>query len=243
MNRRITESFESSESLNRRIIESYPMLVKNCMTRHPIMLPSSASVVTAQQILAENNIRHLPIVGDGKRLEGLVTRQRLHVKPDTLGSLSIWEISQYLSTLTVSDVMLKATEVFTITANRTIERAAQYMAEHKVGCLLVMEDEDIVVGIITEHDVLRSYQLMLGLPSEGIRVTVRMPNRPGEFARLMAILAEQEWGVMGIGTFPAPRSPGYYDVVVKVPNASIEQVRDVLEQIEEQEVLDIRKAS
>ncbi|MDM8527987.1 CBS domain-containing protein [Anaerolineales bacterium HSG24] len=212
------------------------------MTRHPIMLPSSASVVTAQQILAENNIRHLPIVGDGKRLEGLVTRQRLHVKPDTLGSLSIWEISQYLTTLTVSDVMLKAKEVLTVTADRTVERTAQYMSENKVGCLLVMEDKNIVVGIITEHDVLRSYQLMLGLPSKGVRVTVRMPNRPGEFARLMTILAEQQWGVMGIGTFPAPRSPGYYDVVVKIPNATIEQVQGVLEQVDEQKVLDIREA-
>jgi len=219
------------------------MLVKNCMTRHPIMLPSTASVVTAQQILAENNIRHLPIVGDGKRLEGLVTRQRLQVKPDTLGSLSIWEISQYLSTLTVSDVMLKAKEVLTINADRTIERAAQHMAENKVGCLLVTEDKDIVTGIITEQDVLRSYQLMLGLPSEGIRVTVRMLNRPGEFAKLMTVLAEQEWGVMGIGTFPAPRSPGYYDVVVKLPNATIEQVQSVLEQVDKQEVLDIREVS
>lgn len=29
----------------------------------------------AQALMAENNIRHLPVVGDGKRLAGLITRR------------------------------------------------------------------------------------------------------------------------------------------------------------------------
>lgn len=53
------------------------MLVKNCMTRHPIMIAPEKLASEAQKIMAENNVRHLPVVGDGKRLLGLITRERL----------------------------------------------------------------------------------------------------------------------------------------------------------------------
>lgn len=213
------------------------------MTRHPIMLPPTASVVAAQQLMAENNIRHLPIVGDGKRLLGLLTRQRFSLKPDTLGSLEMWEITQYIVTQTVSDIMLKAKEVHTITPDRTVERAAQFMATHKIGCLPVLEDEKFVIGILTETDLLQSYQIMLGLPSAGVRVTVRMPNRPGEFSKLMSALGEQNWGVMGIGTYPVHRQPGLYDAVIKIPKVKQAEVEQVLRQIPDQTVVDIREVA
>ena len=53
------------------------MLVKDYMTRHPIMIEPNRRVVEVQKLMLENNIRHLPVIGDGKRLIGLVTRQRL----------------------------------------------------------------------------------------------------------------------------------------------------------------------
>jgi len=48
------------------------MLVKDYMTRHPLMVAPTMLVVEAQ--MGENNIRHLPVCGEGKRLLGLVTR-------------------------------------------------------------------------------------------------------------------------------------------------------------------------
>jgi acetoin utilization protein AcuB len=114
------------------------------------------------------------------------------------------------------------------------------MTEAKIGCLPVVEDGDVVVGILTEVDLLNAFQLMLGLPSDGVRVTMRMPNRPGEFAKLTAVLGQQEWGVMGIGTFPTPRREGFYDAVVKIPGIDSAQARAVLSQVPDQEIIDIR---
>lgn len=218
------------------------MLIRDCMTRHPILAPLSLRASEAQALMAENNIRHLPIVGDGKRLAGLITRERLAVKADMLGSLNVWEISRFLSDQRVRDLMIKAKDVITITPERTVERAAAMMTEHKIGCLPVVEEGDLVVGIVTENDLLRSYQEMLGLPSEGVRVTVRMPNQHGEFVKLMAVLVEQQWGVMGIGTFPTRRDPGTYDAVIKIPNVTIEEVQKALAGIPNQTIVDIRAA-
>ncbi|GEM_PF-357218 len=218
------------------------MLIRDCMTRHPILVPLSMRASGAQALMAENGIRHLPVVGDGKRLAGLITRERLAVKADALGSLNVWEISRVLSDQRVSDLMVKTADLITITPDRTVERAAAMMTEHKIGCLPVVENGDLVVGIVTEADLLRSYQEMLGLPNEGVRVTVRMPNRHGEFVKLMAVLVEHNWGVMGIGTFPTRRDPAFYDAVIKIPNVTIDEVRSALSQVPDQEIMDIRAA-
>lgn len=216
------------------------MLVKDCMTRHPILVPPEMPATEAQHLMQENHIRHLPVVGDGKRLIGLVTQMSFALDPGLLGSLDMWEISRKLSRLTVGDVMTAVPSVITITSDRTVERAAQILIAHKISCLPVVEEGDIVAGILTEIDLLNAFQIMLGLPCDGVRITIRMPDRPGEFAKLSRLLGEHKWGVMGIGTFPSPRRVGFYDAVVKIRGVSSDEARAALSRLDDQEVVDIR---
>jgi len=44
------------------------MLVKDCMTKHPLMAQPTMPILEAQRYMAESNIRHLPVVGKEKRL-------------------------------------------------------------------------------------------------------------------------------------------------------------------------------
>ncbi|MDX1614510.1 MAG: CBS and ACT domain-containing protein [Candidatus Promineifilaceae bacterium] len=217
------------------------MLVKDFMTRHPIMVAPDMPAAEAQKIMAENNVRHLPVVGDGKRLEGLLTRQSFTLERDEAGSLDIWEISRFLARLEVKQVMIPAEKVYSITADQTIEQAARKMSAHKIGCLPVLEDDEIVTGILTEIDVMNTVQDMLALPVKGVRVTVRMPDRAGEFGKMTTALGDAGMGVMGIGTYPTPRREGYYDAVLKIRNVTIEQVRDVLGGVPDQEIIDLRE--
>jgi acetoin utilization protein AcuB len=129
----------------------------------------------------------------------LITRQSFALAPDVLASLDVWDITRYLSGLNVKNVMLGAAKVYTIEPDKTVERAAQIMNEHKIGCLPVIED-GTVAGIITESDLLDALQEMLGMPETGVRVTVRMPERAGEFAKMVDALREHRRGVIGIGT-------------------------------------------
>jgi acetoin utilization protein AcuB len=217
------------------------MLVKDCMTRHPIMISPSMPVTEAEKILSENMIRHLPVVGDGKRLLGLITRQLLSLKPADMSSLNVWEITRFLSNLKVEDLMLKGQDVVTITPDRTIERAAKILAERKIGCLPVVEDDNVVIGILSESDLLSAFQEMLGLPAEGVRVTMRMPDKFGEFNKLASVMIEHGWGIMGIGSFPSTRNPGFYDIVVKIPRVTVDEVVEVLGQVPGQSIADVRE--
>ncbi len=217
------------------------MLVSDCMTRHPILVQRSMLASEARQLMAENKIRHLPVVGDGKQLQGLVIPGSFSLDPGVLGSVDVWEITSYLGSMTVGDVMKPAAKVSTVVPDRTIERAARQMIDEKASCLVVLEDDNVVVGVLTEIDLLNAFQQMLGLPADGVRVTMRMPDRPGEFIKLTTVLGQQNWGVMGIGTFPTPRKPGYYDAVIKLPKVTVAEVREVLSQVPDQQIIDVRE--
>ena len=216
------------------------MLVKDYMTRHPLMAEPTMSIVEAQRFMGENDIRHLPVVGDGKSLLGLVTRQSLLVDPGRLGSLNVWEITRYLTGLTVKDVMVKVRDVITISEDATVEEAARVMIDKKIGGLPVLE-EGIVIGIITDTDLLAQLTKLLGGGVLGVRATVRMPDKHGEFAKVTAAIASQGWGIYAAGGVPAPKHPGYWDGVFKVRNVPKDNLVAVLEKIEGQEIMDVRE--
>lgn len=216
------------------------MFVRDYMTRHPLMVEPAMPILEAQGYMGEHRVRHLPVVDDGKRLLGLVTRQRLLIQPAKLASLNVWEITRYLSGLTVGDVMVK--KVVTTHPGATIEEAARLMVEKKIGCLPVL-DEGVVVGIITETDLLVQLTNLLGGGVSGVRATVRVPDRIGEFAKVTSAIAAQGWGIYASGGVPAPKNPGYWDLVIKVRNVPKDDLVAVLEKIEGQEIIDVRETT
>ena len=217
------------------------MLVKDYMTRHPIMIDENLRVIDAQKIMTENNIRHLPVVADGKRLLGLVTRRRLALPPETLASLDVWEIARYLSGLTASKVMIVGKDLQTITPNATLEEAADLMIRFKIGGLPVLEDGNVVCGIITETDLLIELQNLLGAQDSGFRVVMRVPDRIGEFRKLVRVVSDKGWGIMAMGSVRSPRQPNKWDIVLKVRHAAQGELIMALRGIEEQEIVDVRE--
>jgi acetoin utilization protein AcuB len=194
----------------------------------------------AQKVMVESKIRHLPVVGDGKRPEGLLTRQRLRIPPADLGSLNVWEITRYLSELKVKDLMVGPKDLVTIEPNATVEHAAQTMAEHRYGCLPVVED-NIVVGIITETDLLVQLAELLGGFVPGARVTARMPGKIGGYAAVMAAVAERGWGMYATGSVPAPKREGYWDIVLKIRDVPASEIVSALEEVEDCKIIDVRE--
>ena len=220
------------------------MLVKDCMTHHPVMIEPDLLLTEARSIMVENEIGHLPVVDDAKRLLGLITRSHFSMSLDQVDSLDVWEITSKLIDLKVKNLMIKKRQIITIPPEATVEQAARLLTQHEISCLPVIENEK-VVGMITTIDLLRSYQLMLGMPSPGIRVTVRMPAKKksySELAKLISAIGEKEWGVIGIGTFPTPNQADWYDAVVKIPGVTKEEVQDLVATIPNQRIVDIREA-
>jgi hypothetical protein len=67
-----------------------------------------------------------------------------------------------------------------------------------------------------------------------------MPNTKGQFAKLAAVLADHDIGVMGIGTYPTPRDDQFYDAVIKIRHVPLETVRETFSKIDEWNIVDLR---
>jgi acetoin utilization protein AcuB len=125
------------------------LLVKDSMAREVVVLPPQATAGEALALCRERRIRHLPVLEDG-RLVGIVSDRDLRSATPALGDP---ERAEALSRIVVSEIM--AGDVTTARPEDPIEEAANAMREKKIGCLPVVEDDDLV-GIISSYDVMEA---------------------------------------------------------------------------------------
>ncbi len=99
----------------------------------------------------------------------------------------------------------------------------------------------MVTGVITEVDLMFALRELLGANESGWRVTMRIPDRGGESAKLAGAISEKGWGIMAWGSVRTPKQPDHWDTVLKISGCTKEELIPVLEGIEDQQVIDVRE--
>jgi CBS-domain-containing membrane protein len=126
--------------------------VRDLMSPKVAILAADDTLGIADEVMCMGRIRHLPVVDMG-RVVGVVSQRDLFRSAlGTALALGIRQPEELMRTLAVRDVM--STPAVTIGPGAPIQDAARTMAEKKIGCLPVVEDEGLV-GILTETDILR----------------------------------------------------------------------------------------
>ena len=175
------------------------MLVKDRMTPDPKTITPDTSFPDAFRIIREKKVRHLPVVNKRGKLVGVVAQtDLLHASPSSATALSVFEMNYLLANLRVEEVM--SSPPITVPEDAPLEEAARVMVEHKIGCLPVMRDGELV-GVITETDIFETFVEILGGEAASLRVTVRVPDVRGELARLTKVIAEQGGDICSVAIF------------------------------------------
>lgn len=121
------------------------------MNRDLVTVDKQASLRRARRILDQHRIRHLLVV-DGKRLVGIVTDRDLRqAAPSSKSPLTISERQEFMDELKVLEVMSR--KLITASPTTTIREAARVMVQEKIGCLPVVDGNQLV-GIVTQADLL-----------------------------------------------------------------------------------------
>lgn len=126
--------------------------VRDIMMKGPVTLEADDVLDLADDVMNLGRIRHIPIL-EGQRVVGIVSQRDLFYSAlvKALG-FKQREQKDLMRTLRVREVMSKP--VITIPPDATAKEAARLMAEKKIGCLPVVEGEELV-GLVTETDILR----------------------------------------------------------------------------------------
>jgi len=180
------------------------VLVRDIMRSPVVSVSPGTTLADAYRTMREKGFRHLAVL-DGERLAGVVTDRDLRLATSALAPVP------FPANASVSAVM--CTEPRTANAEDAVEDAARVMRERKIGCLPVVEDGR-VVGIITGIDLLDALIRMTGVDKPSGRLEVRLPDRPGELARLTALLSERDLNVHSILT--SPEGPDRVRAVLRV---------------------------
>ena len=130
------------------------MKVKDIMVKEVATLDINDDLSLAYDIMRLGRFRHIPVV-DGTRLVGIISERDLFRSSlaQALG-YATKETRDLMKTLRIKDVMVTA--VITIPPDTDLCEATKIMMEEKIGCLPVVEDY-IIVGLITETDILMQY--------------------------------------------------------------------------------------
>ncbi len=113
-------------------------------------------VVHARRIMINENVARLPVLSE-KKLIGIISDVEIAFAFATLKrSFSVGHQKHQLDELLVRDVM--KTPVIWTSQSVTASEAAKIMLKHNVGALPVMKD-DVVVGIVTRTDLLKTISL------------------------------------------------------------------------------------
>ena len=109
------------------------------MTTEVFVVKENDLVELVAKIMEWKNIHHIPVVDDNNRLTGLITKT------------NILEIKgQDTNIIVAKDIMVK--NIITVDSETSIQKANKIMIDNNIGCLPIIELEDLV-GILTKNDL------------------------------------------------------------------------------------------
>ena len=213
------------------------MLVRERMSTKPVTITADVPITEALRIMRQNQVRRLPVLDENGKLIGIVSeKDLLYASPSPATSLSIYEMHYMLSRLQVTELM--TADPVTVTPDTLLEEAALIMADNKIGGLPVVKDGNLV-GIITETDIFKVFLELLGAREKGLRLTVRIPERMGEMARITTAIARLGGNILALGSFLGD-DPTTGIVTVKVVDVPADQLEAAVHDLD-MRVLDIRE--
>jgi acetoin utilization protein AcuB len=163
------------------------MLVASRMSRNPATVSLRDTLAEAQARMHSGNFRHLPVTENGK----------------LVGMLSDHDVRQHQGHLTDTRVTGAMTEnPITVSAETTMEEAAEIMLERKISGLPVVEHGKLV-GIITTADLLGAFLEIFGTTEENATRIDIMLDEKGErdLSNASQVIHSAGGEILGLGTY------------------------------------------
>ena len=124
-------------------LSSGDLTVGDVMTMSPRSIEPHQTLETARRWMDDMKVRHLPVRSEG-RIVGVISDRDINLLAGVPG------FSHTKST--VEDAMISS--VRTVSRSTKIRDVAREMLEHRIGCVIVTEKDENLVGIFTDTDAL-----------------------------------------------------------------------------------------
>jgi acetoin utilization protein AcuB len=164
--------------------------------------------------MKENNIRRLPVLSHGK-LAGVVTDRDLkEASPSSTSEIDIHEMYYLLSEMKIKDVMTD--KCICLKQDDTLEKAALVMLKERISGIMILDDNENLVGLLSETDILRGFIEATGIQDGSYQYVIEMPDQPGSTTKIIDLLREKEARVLSILTSFSDAPRGSKTVAIRI---------------------------
>ena len=167
------------------------MFVSRSMTSKVITITEDASIFDAQEAMAKNKIRHLPVIDADNTLIGIVTDRdirsvlpyNLFKEPDQTGE------REKVASIKAGEIMTR--DPMAISPFDTIQDALLQIQEKRVGAFPVVDEKRKLKGIISVRDLLRAFTNVLGIGEPGTLLCILVEEKVGQLKKIVDAITEE----------------------------------------------------
>lgn len=154
------EDFTKHNKQNENALNSYKKManidtsdivfhVKDIMTKDCIYIDIQSTINDAYISLNKLDIDQIPVVSFGKKIIGMISKKMiLDLLMDDI------ENSKYILNKKIDDI--KLLEIITADPISDIRRVAKVMVDFKLDAIAIVEENDILVGIVSKTDIIKA---------------------------------------------------------------------------------------
>jgi acetoin utilization protein AcuB len=161
------------------------------MTRKVITVEPDDGIFKAQELMAANRIRHLPVIQPDGRLIGIVTDRdiRSALPYKFFKEFPSEEEKKNFPELKINNIMTK--DPITISPTFTIQDALLMIQDARVGALPVVDENGILSGIVSVRDLLRAFINVLGIGEPGTLLCILVEEKVGQLKKIVDAITEE----------------------------------------------------
>lgn len=202
------------------------MKVKDYMTQEVCTVVPDKRLTDVVSLMQQHDFHRLPVVDDRGKYLGLITADIIsNHTPSSASSLSIYEMNYLLDKITAGELMNK--EAGTIGEEASIEEAAAKMHDNRYTVLTVLNEENYVIGIITDKDIFEALIELTGYRQPGARVEVFVKEGIGVLAGIAQTLAEANIAISHV--FISDRQADRTSIIVQTEDPDGDSVIQALQ--------------
>lgn len=167
------------------------MFVSETMATDLITVRPDTILKKAKELMKEKNFRHLPVVDDAGKLVGIVTdRDMRDAQPSSLLDEETYARTyERVMEHKVEEIMSR--NPLTISVFYTLQDTLLVMGKKKVGALPVIDEDGMLIGIMSTRDLLRAFVNIMGIGEPGTLLCILVQERPGQMKKIVDIITEE----------------------------------------------------
>ena len=166
------------------------MWIERYITRRVITVGPQESIIKAKILMSSHCIRHLPVVDEANRVVGIISDRDIRsALPMQITDCAIdgQGVSPCVA-IKVGDIMTR--NPLTISPDLTLQDALLRFKTTKVGAFPVVNAAGVIVGILSDRDLLNGFIQLLGLGTPGSFIGVAVGAHERQVKSVVNILMD-----------------------------------------------------